>query len=113
MMEKPNFLEENLYDDWAARPRDYLLNQYLQITDHIIRYYQAQNEFTAATALCHKLLNIDACYEAAHRQLMRFFLSQGQRYLAVRQYQTCQQTLQDELGLEPDEKTTNLYQTIL
>lgn len=108
-----NFLEDSLYDEWTLRPREYLLNQYLRISDRLIAYYQRQNENTAAIALCHKLLNFDACYEPAHRQLMTCFLAQGQRHMAVRQYQTCAQSLSTELGLEPDEETDALYQNII
>ena len=107
-----NFLEENLYDDWATRKREYLLSQYLSIAIRLIRHYRQQNENTAAIALCHKVINLDTSYEPAHRQLMTCFLAQGQRHLAVRQYQTCVQVLKDELGLEPDEKTVTLYQRI-
>ena len=106
------FLEENLYDDWAIRKREYLQTQYLSLTIRLIRHYHQRKEFTAAIALCHKRLSLDPSYEPAHRHLIRCLLAQGQRHLAARQYQTCVQVLKDELGLEPDAKTAALYHQI-
>jgi DNA-binding SARP family transcriptional activator len=75
-------------------------------------YYVQQAEYTAAIALCRKVLAQDNCYEEAHRRLMQCYLAQGQRHLAVRQYQTCMQALREELDLTPSEETVALYRCI-
>ena len=59
-----------------------------------------------------KLVMEDNCYEEAHRRLMECYLAQGQRHLAVRQYQTCAETLREELDLAPSEETVTLYRHI-
>jgi DNA-binding SARP family transcriptional activator len=71
-----------------------------------------QDSYTAALVLCQKLLSQDNCYEAAHRRIMKCYMAQSQRHLAVRQYQTCQQILSDELDIAPSEETTALYRSI-
>lgn len=63
----------------------------------------------AATAVAQKALRHDPYYEAAHRWLMRCYMGQGQRHLAVRQYQICADLLAEELDLPPSPETDRLY----
>ena len=107
-----NFLEEDPYEDWPSPQRQHLQNLYLQTADRLSKYYVHQGEHNAAISLCRKILALDNCCEEAHRRLMRCYQAQGQRHLAVRQYQTCVQALQEELDLTPSEETTDLCQSI-
>src|SRR5262249_46702522 len=43
---------------------------------------------------------------------MRFYLGNGQRALAARQYEICRSTLAKELGIPPMEDTRQLYRQI-
>ncbi len=104
-----DFLAEDLYEDWPSLQRERMWNMYLDIADRLSEYYVQQGEYTAAVALCQKVLARDNCYEEAHRRLMRCYLAQGQRHLAVRQYQTCAEALKEELDLTPSEDTVALY----
>jgi predicted ATPase len=55
---------------------------------------------------------LDALHEPAHRLLMQLCARSGQRAAALRQYQSCEQALRQELGLPPEEATTLLGQAI-
>jgi len=107
-----DFLEEDLYEDWARVQREHLRNIYLDIVGRLSGYYLQQGEYVAATALCQKILAQDNCHEEAHRRLMQCYLAQGQRHLAMRQYQACVEALKEELDLTPSEETAVLYQRI-
>jgi DNA-binding SARP family transcriptional activator len=107
-----DFLAEDLYEDWPSLRREHIRNMYLDIADRLSEYYVQQGEHTAAVALCQKILARDNCYEGAHRRLMRCYLAQGQRHLAVRQYQTCVEALRAELDLTSSEETVALYRHI-
>jgi DNA-binding SARP family transcriptional activator len=106
------YLEEDLYEDWPAAERERLRRTYCDLGDRLSEHYVRNGEHNAAIALCHKILARDNCHEPAHRRLMRCYLAQGQRHLAVRQYQTCVELLQVELELGPSEETEALYQDI-
>ncbi len=108
-----DFLEEDLYEDWPSMQREHLRSLYLDIADRLSEYYVQQGEYTAAIALCQKVLAQDNCYEQAHRRLMHCYLGLGQRHLAVRQYQTCVEALREELDLTPSEETVALYRRII
>ncbi|MGD9404818.1 MAG: bacterial transcriptional activator domain-containing protein, partial [Anaerolineae bacterium] len=105
-------LEEDPYEDWPQAQRHRLQSIYMQIANCLGKYYVQQGGHTAAIALCRKILALDNCCEEAHRRLMQCYLAQGQRHLAVRQYQACAQALKDELDLTPCERTTALYRRI-
>lgn len=106
------YLEEDLYEEWTNSQRDYLLNLYLDIIGRLSEYFWSRHNNVATIALCQKALGHDACFEEAHRQLMQCYLAQGQRHLAMRQYQTCVQIMKEELGLNPSAETEALLQRI-
>ena len=107
-----DFLEEDVYEDWPRTKRDYLRTTYLDLVNRLTSYYLEHGEYTPAITLCRKVLVQDNCREEAHHRLMQCYLAQGQRHLAVRQYQACVEALKEELGLTPSEETAALYHHI-
>ncbi|OAP35852.1 adenylate cyclase [Sinorhizobium glycinis] len=65
-------------------------------------------EEAAAVALARQLVALDPFREKSHRLLMRLYARQGERSLAVAQFQRCRQLLADELGTEPSPQTVAL-----
>lgn len=57
-------------------------------------------------------LALDPLHEPAHRSLMRLYARGGDRTSALRQYRECVAVLERELGVEPLEETTELYESI-
>jgi DNA-binding SARP family transcriptional activator len=108
-----DFLEEDLYEDWPRPQRERIQTIYLHIVDRLGEYYLQEDQYAAAISLCRKVLAQDNCQEQAHRRLMECYMAQGQRHLAVRQYQTCVQALKEELDLRPGQETAALYQRII
>jgi DNA-binding SARP family transcriptional activator len=107
-----DFLEEDLYEEWTVPNRVQFLNLYLGVVDRLCELHLEKHQFTAVIHLCHKLLAKDGCHESAHRTLMQCYLAQGQRNLAIRQYQTCVKVLKQDLNILPSEETTALYRRI-
>jgi DNA-binding SARP family transcriptional activator len=107
-----DFLEGDLYEEWAVAQREQLRLLYLEVASWLTEQYVKRREFTAAIGLSQKILTQDACHEQAHRCLMVSYAALGQRHLAVRQYLTCVRALRAELDLSPSPETTALYQQI-
>jgi DNA-binding SARP family transcriptional activator len=107
-----NFLEEDLYDDWPMLQRESLKDNYLVILDRLSRHYMQENSYANCIHLCQKILAEDDCREDAHRRLMRCYHQQGQRHLALRQYQLCVQALARVLDVTPMPETEAIYQRI-
>ena len=108
-----DYLEDDRYEDWPLAQRHSLKETYMAVAQRLCQSYYEQGDFTACVAEAHKVLAADSCRETAHRWIMLCYAQQGQRYLAIRQYQDCVDALDDELGVEPSPETTQLYQDIL
>lgn len=106
------FLEDDIYEEWTLPKRENLLNQYIELINVLSRNYQNNQEYTAAIALCQKLLLQDNCCEEAHRRLMECYVAQNQRHLAIRQYHQCQEILAKELNLNPSPETTSIVKRL-
>ncbi|HEY3229474.1 MAG TPA: BTAD domain-containing putative transcriptional regulator [Roseiflexaceae bacterium] len=107
-----DFFEEDLYEDWLIRRRESLKDSYLTILNQLSRYYLEEKNYTTCIHLCQKLLAKDDCREDTHRRLMRCYSRQGQRNLALRQYQLCTEALARALEVTPMAETVALYQQI-
>ena len=107
-----DFLEEDLYEEWPREKREYLRMIYFETAERLIDYHLSRLEYTAASVLCRKVLNRDNYQEQVHRLLIQCYLAQGQRHLALRQYQTCVEMLRKELDIEPAATTIALYEKI-
>ena len=109
---KGDFLEEDRYEDWPQFQREYFRSMYLDVADRLSQYYIQQERYTAAETLCKKILALDHCDEKAHRRLIRCYLMRGQRSLALKQYESCVQALETELGVPPSTKIKALYEEL-
>ncbi len=107
-----DFLEEDVYEDWTHAVLERLRGIYCDTARRLSEYHLYKKEYHAAITLCQKILARDNCCEQAHRCVMRCYLAQRQRHLAVRQYQVCAAVLREELDLTPSEETVALYQRI-
>jgi DNA-binding SARP family transcriptional activator len=105
-----DFLAEDLYEDWPIPYREYLRALYLDLANRLAAYDLQHGRYTTAIKLCQKILSKDNCHEEAHRRLMECYWAQGQRSLALRQYQACANFLQAELNLSPAPETQTLYE---
>ncbi len=101
-------LLEGFYDDWALRERDRLRTSYLNCIARLMSFNDGQGDYERALHFGQMLLNHDPLREDIHRQMMRLYVANGQRALAMRQYEICQRVLAEEMGIPPMEETQRL-----
>jgi DNA-binding SARP family transcriptional activator len=106
-------LLEGVYEDWALRAREQTRLLYLKGLMYLMHYYEHQKSYSQALEFGRKILDADPLREEIHREVMRLYLLNGQRAMAIQQYETCRQNLADELGLTPMEETERIYRQIL
>ena len=94
------------------RERERLRSLYLNTLAHLMRFYQQQEVYDKGLRYGLKILDIDPLREEVHRDLMRLYVANGQRPLAIRQYQMCCNLLAEELGITAMEETQLLYAQI-
>lgn len=105
-------LAEDPYEAWPAARRQQLQWHYMQLLTHLCDYYFQDQQYATCITFANKLLRVEPCHEATHRLLMRAYVRQRQRYLALRQYHHCVERLNEELAVPPDPTTTTLYEAI-
>jgi DNA-binding SARP family transcriptional activator/ABC-type sugar transport system substrate-binding protein len=100
------------FEAWMSLERERLRREVIDALFHLISTYLDRGIYTAGINHATRLLQLDPLLEGAHRQMMRLLARSGQRNAALAQYETCRRLIKAELGIEPDQETTALYQEI-
>ncbi len=102
-------LREEEFDDWLRAERVRLRGLVTAALGTLLAHYEASDQFAGGARVANRLLEIDPLQEHAHRALMRLHLRQGERGLALKQYEICRETLLREVDSEPDEETKRVW----
>jgi DNA-binding SARP family transcriptional activator/tetratricopeptide (TPR) repeat protein len=100
------------FEAWWLSERSRLRELLLGSLHELAVYHAEEEDLGAAIALMRRSLGVEPWREEAHRHLMTWLALSGQRGAALAQYETCRQVLGDQLGVEPAEETTALYERI-
>lgn len=107
-----DFLEDLVTGDWPLVRREALRRMYLEALLAQGQLCFAEGRFVEATEAYRKIIAYDRYQEAAHRELMRCYVRQGERGQALRHYQSLLEWMRDELGSPPAPETTALYERL-
>ncbi|MFQ5593539.1 MAG: tetratricopeptide repeat protein [Anaerolineae bacterium] len=100
------------FDEWQFFETESLRQEMASALERLVRGLSAQQEYEPAIPYARRWLALDPLHEPAHRHLMQLYALAGQRAAAVRQYRECERILDEELGVPPEEATTELYHAI-
>jgi predicted ATPase/DNA-binding SARP family transcriptional activator len=100
------------FDEWQRFESEALRRELAGALERLAGGYAAQGDTERGVACAQRWVGLDPLHEPAHRLLMRLYAESGRRSEALRQYETCQRLLEEELGAPPDPETTALYQAI-
>lgn len=100
------------FEEWLLLHREMLQHRALLALKGLADAYEAQGAYARAQAYASRHLELDSYREESHRQLMRILALRGMPDQALAQYASCRRLLREELGVEPDEETTDLVQRI-
>jgi DNA-binding SARP family transcriptional activator len=100
------------FEEWALLRRERLHQQALQVLTDLASYHERRGEYAHMQRYALRQIELEPWNEAAHRHIMRALVLSGERGAALAQYERCRRILADELGVEPEEATTALYQRI-
>jgi DNA-binding SARP family transcriptional activator/tetratricopeptide (TPR) repeat protein len=94
-----DLLPDDLYEDWAAGPRERLQRLYVALLTLLERWED--------------VVAIEPGDERAHLELMRRYAGAGDRYGALRQFDRLDRTLRTELGVQPGHEAAQLRDRLL
>jgi len=105
-------LNEQAYEEWLRAERAELHERAIAALMSLLRRYLDDGNAARGVPVARRALALDPLRETAHRALMRLYADTGDRALALKQYQSCRNTLNAELGVQPETKTRELYEEI-
>lgn len=100
------------FDAWQSMESQQLSTLAIHGLNMLTNRYAALGHWHDAIALCRQTLTLEPWREDVHRQLMRLLVANGERNAALVQYELCTRILQDELAVEPEPETLELYEQI-
>jgi DNA-binding SARP family transcriptional activator len=101
------------FEEWLRAERERLHELALEVLAKLLALQCAAGSTQHAIQSAIRLLALDPLQEPVYRTLMRLYVGAGRPGAALRQYQTCVNTLQRELGLEPETETTQLLHELV
>lgn len=111
-MQQFSLSDSDTFEEWLLLKRESLHMLALRAMGALADSYEQSGNYEQARHYAWRQLELDPWREEAHRQLMRVFAASGQRSAALVQYERCRTILQVELGVEPSEETSALYERI-
>ena len=104
--------DAELFEEWLLVERERLRQLALNVLGQLADISLEQGAFRSGIKAARRLLSVEPWYEAGHRQLIKLLAADGQRSVALAQYETCRQLLTEELGVEPSAETAALVDAI-
>jgi DNA-binding SARP family transcriptional activator len=98
---------------WALREQERLRNTYLNAAGRLMHVAELRREYEDAIHYARLVLAVDELREDVHRDLMRHLVCNGQRALALRQFEVCRAALRRELAIQPMNETMAVYRQIV
>ncbi len=102
----------NVDRPWCISRREALRAGYVEALRELGRCHESRGAFQGAITWYRQALKVDELREDLHRSVMRAYAQIGRRSDAVAHYRQCQETLRQELGVEPSWETRNLYEKL-
>ena len=102
-------LLEGWYHDWCLVERQHYRFMALALLDKLCGYCESRGEYDAAIGYAMQILHHEPARESAHRRLMQLYALAGDRTAALRQYAWCVAALREDLDVDPDVQTVQLY----
>ena len=101
-----------LFDEWLVGRRAAVRADMLALMDRAVALARDRGDAATGIEVGRRMLELEPLHEEAHRALMWFLATGGQRSAALAQYETCCYVLREELGIEPSAATVTLRDEI-
>jgi DNA-binding SARP family transcriptional activator len=110
-----NFYLENApyYNEWLVVARERLRLQAIAAYRRLCQTHAEANEWAKGVDATRRWLALEPLDEEAHRWLIQMLAANGQITAAFQAYEKCCQILEEELGVEPEEATTELARQVV
>ncbi len=102
-----------VYDDWAEERRIYFAEQHSRLLSAMAKLSFKERKWSNALKYSKEILREDPFREDAHRLVMKTLAAQGKPAAVQKQFETLEELLNKELGVEPAPETIRTFQELL
>jgi DNA-binding SARP family transcriptional activator len=100
------------FEEWLLLTREHFRRLALDALHRLAACYEQIGQWDRALQHARRQVELEPWDEQAQRQVMRLLALTGHRSAALAQYEACQTVLANELGVEPETETTQLFHRI-
>ena len=100
------------FGEWLVVTRERFRQDALSVLRRLATHYEKASQYRKALRYARRQVELEPWQETAQRQVMRLLALEGQRGLAVAQYESCRRILAEQLAVEPSRETTLLCERI-
>jgi predicted ATPase/DNA-binding SARP family transcriptional activator len=104
--------DSSTFDEWQFFQADSLRQSLALVLELLTHQYTSDGNFEAAIPFCRRWLSLDKLHEPAQRQLMLLYALNDQPTAAKRQFEECIRLLDEELHVQPEHETLQLFDAI-
>lgn len=101
-----------LFDQWATEKREELYACAFRNLEWLAEQHLLRGTFEAGLRFTQRLLTMEPWNEQNHFLQMRLLVRSGNRVAAIRQYESCQQVLRNELDVAPGPAITAFFEQV-
>jgi len=106
-------INEDSFETWARDKQKNLSELAIQKMTSLCYFWMSFGDLDKSITISKNILVVDPLHESSHQTLMRLYTLIGRRESAIKQYQECKKVLMDELNVEPQVETSELYKKII
>lgn len=100
------------FEEWMLLQREALRHRALETFVQLTAYSKAREDYSQALHYARRQLELEPWREEAYRLVIELLATTGQRNAALLEYETCRRVLAEELGVEPEAETRDLYERV-
>jgi len=101
------------FENWVHLMRDTLQDKASEQLQSSLKFAFEQKSWDEAKQICYTLLKMDEFDEVVYRKLMEIYATERKFNKCIEVYQQLSKTLDEELGIEPDNETIDLFEKIM
>ncbi len=104
--------DSSAFEEWQFFQSENLRQNLAEALEHLIHHFTHTGDYQTGIEYGRRWLALDRFHEAAHRQLMILYALNEQPAAAIRQFEECARILKEELGLQPEAYTLEIYEAM-